>query len=167
MPRWENRPVEIANLLNPAFCAVLLQDTLKAYVEINNFGMSYPLMFVVLPVVLHKATRNKFPKTTQTTLSEWLQSHSDIRLAFVERTRQLVPYTKEALIFGFQQGIFLLDENNENGYILPTKKDLASLPSWSKNSEPFDCREKAKFTGRWFAQTGDASTIYKTFGIRP
>ena len=63
MLNWENRPVEITHLLNPAFCAVLLHDSTRAYVEIINPGISYPLMFVILPLILHKATREEFPKT--------------------------------------------------------------------------------------------------------
>lgn len=167
MSNWENRPVEIAHLLNPAFCAVLLHDSTRAHVEIIDLGISYPLMFVILPFVLHKVTRDEFPKDAEATLQEWYWSHPDIHLSFPERTRQLVHYTKEALIFGFQQGVFSLEEDNVDGNILPTRKTLNPLSTWPRNSDAYDCRQKAKYLGRWLAQTGDTSTIYRVLGIRP
>ena len=31
LPSWENRPVTVANLLNPAFCGEIIRIMLKAY----------------------------------------------------------------------------------------------------------------------------------------
>jgi len=36
LPPWEERPVELANLLNPAFCALLLQDAAHDYPQIGE-----------------------------------------------------------------------------------------------------------------------------------
>jgi hypothetical protein len=159
---WEKRPFEIANLLNPAFCSLLLGDSIAAFQKENEEGMPYPLSFLVLPLVLHEATRETFPKTTQTKLRVWLKNYPEVRFMFVERTRQLVPYTKESILFGMQKRTISV---NEKGNLI-SKKRLENLP-WPNQSEPAICREKSKFLGRWFALTGNASTIFIIFGVRP
>ncbi|MHC5731680.1 MAG: three component ABC system middle component, partial [Nostoc sp.] len=101
MQSWEQRPFEYANLLNPAFCSILLRNAIKSYHAQKKQGMPYPLLFLVL----HGSTRNALPKTTVTKLHIWLQRQPEARVGFGDRTSYLVPYTKEALAFGMQTGI--------------------------------------------------------------
>lgn len=160
---WENRPIEVANLLNPAFCSILLRDSVETFQIENMQGMSYPLSFFILPLVLHKPTREALPRTTRTKLHTWLQEKPEVRIGFVERARQLVPYSKEAIIFGLQTGII---EVNENGNLIPSSKRLKEL-SWVDEVEPSICRKKAQFLGRWLARAGNVPTILTMWGIRP
>lgn len=118
MLSWEKRPAEIANLLNPAFCSVLLRSSIDGFQKEKEYGISYPLLFLVLPLVLHAPTRQTLPKTTQTKLHVWLQNFPEVRVRFVNRTRELVPYTKEALIFGLQTEIIAIC-NNGNFIVTP------------------------------------------------
>lgn len=160
---WENRPIEVANLLNPAFCSILLRDSVETFQIENGQGMSYPLSFFILPLVLHKPTREALPRTTRTKLHTWLQEKPEVRIGFVERARQLVPYSKEAIIFGLQTGIIKV---NENGNLTPSSKRLKKL-SWVDEVEPSICRKKAQFLGRWLARAGNVPTILTIWGIRP
>ncbi|BDA67679.1 hypothetical protein CAL7716_018450 [Calothrix sp. PCC 7716] len=105
MRSWQERPVEYANLFNPAFCSILLQNAIKGYQKEKKQGIPYPLLFLVLPLVLHISTRNALPKTTVTKLHIWLQKQPEVRVGFAERASYLVPYTKEALAFRMQTGI--------------------------------------------------------------
>src|ERR1039457_6981771 len=57
---WNDRPPEIAHLFNPAFCALLIREGVLGFVEVSPGGMPYPLVFLLLPIVLHKATRDRF-----------------------------------------------------------------------------------------------------------
>jgi len=159
---WEKRPVEVANLLNPPFCSLLLLDTIASFYKEKGDGMPYLLSFLVLPLVLHKTTRDMLPGTTLTKMHAWLQRRSEVRVGFTQRARQLVPYTKESLIFAMQQG---LTTTNENGELLPVKTKLKGL-CWPNQSEPDVCRNKAQFIGRWLARAGDVSTIFAMWGIR-
>jgi hypothetical protein len=163
---WEQRPFEYANLLNPAFCAILLRNAIKSYQDQKKQGMPYPLLFLVLPIVLHGSTRNTLPETTRTKLHIWLQRQPEARVGFGDRTSNLVPYTKEALIFGMQTGIVNIC-NDGNFTCVKGKLKSISAVSWSKDTEPAICCKKAEFIGRWLAQAGEVSTIYTMWGIRP
>jgi hypothetical protein len=94
MIAWEERPIEVANLLNPAFCALLLRGTVLEYAKTASAGMDFPLVFMVLPIVLHKATREALPKTTISKFHAWFQEHQALRIGFSTRVQQLAPFAR-------------------------------------------------------------------------
>lgn len=163
MQPWEYRPTEFAHLFNPAFCSVILQGAIRSFETEQKQGMPYALIFLVLPLVLHKSTRQVLPKTTRTKLHVWLHDQPQVRIGFSERTRSLVPYTKEALAFGIYTGIISLDDHGKLTWV---RNRVGTLP-WAGNTEPAECHSKAKLTGRWLAQSGEAATIYTMWGVRP
>ena len=160
---WEKRPIEVSNLLNPAFCSVLLRGAIRAFQEEADEGMPYALSFLMLPIVLHKLTRQALPRTIRTRLHVWLQDRPEVRVDFAKRTRDLVPFTKEALIFGIGCDFFTIDES---GRLVVVRRGSRRFP-WASGTEPHVCYKKAEFVGRWFAQTGDPTTILTMWGIRP
>jgi len=160
---WDERPIELANLFNPAFCAVVLQNAIRGYHKEAKQGMPFPLLLLVLPLVLHASTRRALPATTRTKLHVWLQAQPEVRVGFAARARHMVPYTKEALAFGIQtQIIQILDD----GSFIRIQRKLRSI-SWPSHLEVATCYEKAYFIGRWLAQAGEVATIYTMWGIRP
>ena len=72
---WSERPIEIAHLLNPAFCSTLLFESITGYKQENGSGMPFATAFLVLPVVLHKPTRDHLPKSIATKLHAWIQDN--------------------------------------------------------------------------------------------
>lgn len=161
---WEKRPIEIANLLNPAFCSMLIRDSIEGFHKEDRQGMPYSLSFLILPLILHKSTREALPSTIRTKLHVWLQNTQEARVNFVERARQLVPYTKESQFFGLREGIISI---NEYGNFLPVKR-LFTRCSWANDLiETDSCRNKAYFLGRWLAKVGDVTTIFFMWGICP
>ncbi|WP_442969853.1 three component ABC system middle component [Roseburia sp. AM23-20] len=50
------RTHEVAFLLNPAFCGRILYSTIRTYNEKTNRAFPFPLIYLVLPLVLHKET---------------------------------------------------------------------------------------------------------------
>ena len=54
MQEWKMRTREIAYLLNPAFCGRILYTTIRAYNEKSHRAFPFPLVYLVLPLVLHK-----------------------------------------------------------------------------------------------------------------
>jgi hypothetical protein len=92
----------------------------------------------------------------------WLQNKPETRIGFINRSRQLTPITKEALIFSMQSNLITIDGNGD--LTLVTKR-FKSLP-WPNDTEPTICYRKSQFVGRWFAQAGDVSTILTMWGIR-
>jgi hypothetical protein len=158
---WKERPVEIANLLNPAFGAILLRDAVKDYAK-EDGGMHIGLVHLLLPVVLHKSTRNHLPSTTRTKLHVWIQKYPEVRVGFTKRARQLVPYTKEALLFALQREILGVEKKT----IIDTKARLKTLPG-PEEAEHNICRKRAAFLGRWYARSGTPSLIFQAWGVRP
>ena len=72
MNKWDMRTHEVAYLLNPAFCGRILYSTIKTYNEILNRAFPFPLIYLVLPLVLHKQTRINISSRTQ--LLVWVQT---------------------------------------------------------------------------------------------
>lgn len=54
MKQWDQRPFEIRNLFNPAFCGVVLFRAMQSYEEENSQGMPFSLALLVLPLCLQK-----------------------------------------------------------------------------------------------------------------
>ena len=128
MQSWKKRPVEYANLLNPAFCSILLHNAVKGYQQEKNRGMPYPLLFLVLPIVLHRSTREALPKRIVTRLHIWLQERPEVRVGFGDRSRDLVLYTKEAITFGMQTKIISI---GKQGNLTIIKRNLKSISTVS------------------------------------
>jgi len=167
IPPWDKRPIEVATILNPAFCGVLLIDALNSYCEHNEkIGMPYPLAFLILPMILHRGTRDILPNhKSGKTLADWFENiwlANYIHPEFVQRTRYLVPYTKEAIIFSMSQRFITFDQIN----LHPTeKKYLHANLSWEKNSETSKYRKNAKFLGSWLAETGSPARVFNILRI--
>jgi hypothetical protein len=163
MTIWEERPFEIANLLNPAFCAVLIASSVTGYEKEASKGMPYPLAFFVLPLVLHRSTRDEIPRSIVTRMHSWLQEKPEVRVGFAERMRAMTPFTREAIIFGIQVRALGLNDQGEL-----VKGDARIKPgNWESGAEPNVCRQKAGFVGRWIARAGDLSTIFIMWGVQP
>lgn len=65
MKSWNMRSHEVAFLLNPAFCGRVLYSTIKTYNEKTSRAFPFPLIYLVLPLVLHKETRIHINSRTQ------------------------------------------------------------------------------------------------------
>ena len=109
MNKWSMRTHEVAFLLNPAFCGRILYSTIKTYNEKTNRAFPFPLIYLVLPLVLHKETRMNINIRTQ--LLVWVQRYPQLLLDFPKRTRGLVPITNEAVEFLLQTGKVRFTEN--------------------------------------------------------
>lgn len=160
---WQQRPTEIANLLNPAFCSLILRESISSFTKEKSGGMPYPLAFLILPIVLHKSTRLEIPKKTVTKMHVWIQEKSQVRIQFAERASRLAPYTRESLLFGVRNSI--IDIDKYGNLVGVGKKPGDKI--WPPESEPLDCKKKAEFLGRWLAKSGETATIFAMWGIKP
>jgi hypothetical protein len=164
MLAWEDRPVEVANLLNPAFCAEVLRRCIREYEAQSSQRLPYPLVFLVLPILLHGKTRNHIFRRQRQTLHAWLHNYPDVRVGFGERARSLVPVTREALAFLLHAGAVQIDDQGA----------LSSIQYKGRRSRPVqvegdaeDCYGKAEIVGRWFARAGTTATIFAMWGVKP
>ena len=102
MKKWNERSPEVANLLNPAFCARLLFSAIHNYELTAKRDFPFPLIYLVLPLVLHRATRERINSGTQ--LLAWIQSNPELLVCFPQRASDLVPITNEAVELLLQAG---------------------------------------------------------------
>jgi hypothetical protein len=163
MQSWTQRPTEVAHLLNPAFCALVLVHAVRGFVEEANAGLPYPLIFLILPIVLHKATREALPNSVATKMHPWMENHQQVQVGFADRCASIIEHTREAMIFAVARN--LLQVTPDARIAAPSQR--LRQPSWPAKSEPAVCLEKARFIGRWIARAGQPATLYAMWGIRP
>jgi ABC-three component (ABC-3C) system Middle Component 3 len=162
MKRWDQRPVEIRNLFNPAFCGLLLFRSFCGYEEEDPRGMPFSLALLILPLCLHKQSRNIILHGNRSYLLKVVSSHPELLVNFGRRATDLLPFTLEALGFLMQLGAF---EVGPDGRLKAVPDGVRKTPSGT--AESVACQRVARFLGKEFARVGDRSTLYTTFGVRP
>lgn len=163
MKAWSDRPPEIAALLNPAFCSFLLLNGLNAYT--NNLGEDAPYVFpfVMLPLVLHKPTREIFPHSSRTTFTSWITraDTAAAKIGFAERAKNIAPYVREAMLFAMQRSTLYVTASGRLK-ATPVKK---SFPGATQ--EVKDCARASIMCGKWFSTVGDFKTAMALLGVTP
>jgi hypothetical protein len=162
MKQWKYRPIEEANLFNPAFCGELLRRAIGAYNNSVQNKFPYPLSYLVLPIVLHRPTREAIVLQNRQ-LHVWLQNNQSVRVGFAERTKSLIPISNEALKFLLQIKSISVDESAGLNLLTRAK----AITTAYGDEEIRDCFKKAALVGGWFARAGTASNIYTMWGIKP
>lgn len=162
MKRWDHRPIEIRNLFNPAFCGLILFRAMRAYEEEDSRGMPFSLSLLVLPLCLHKDSREVITNNLRGYLLRITEMNPQLQVGFAARTTAMLPYTFES--FGFlMEGGCISIENDGRFLTIPdkVKKKIDGT------EETIACQRSARFIGKEFARIVDRVTIYTTFGVRP
>lgn len=127
--------------------------------------MPLELSFLILPIVLHRATRDELPVSTKTSLAVWLQHQPFASSQIADRARRLVPHTREALTFGGLHGLLAFDALRvipQQEWRLKVRRSLRQC-----GEEVNTCAHKAEFVGKWFATAGEPTTVMALIGVRP
>lgn len=162
MKTWNERPFEIRNLFNPAFCGVVLLRALQGYEEEDVSGMPFSMALLVLPLCLHRVSREILSNNQRGYLLKTVSDNPQMLVGFAERTNGLLPYTFEALGFTMQLQSF---EVTREGRLRTRDKGIRKKVDGTEES--IQCQQVARIVGRNFAKIGDRVTIYTTLGIRP
>lgn len=162
MRPWEERAKEIAYLFNPAFCGRLLYSFIKEYNKVTEEGVPFPLIYLILPLILHRNTRDLI--SSRTKFLVWINRNPSVLINFPNRAKSMVEITNEAV-----ELLLLADlvhiKDDASFEINKTKKSLNE--SKYNNEEIKDCINKSKHVARWFSDVGKCETIYITLGVRP
>ena len=161
---WSDRPLEQARLLNPAFVGTLVWSCARAYTTTADQPQPYALSFLAVPVVLHKSTRESLPTTTRTSLVSWVGENPRVIVGFAERATSLVPLVKEAVLFASNGGLLQLQESRVVAEARP--RSMARFER-EASDEVKACIKKAEFLGKWFALSGDYTTVMALWGVAP
>lgn len=162
LQEWDRRPPEIATLLNPAFCALLIRASAKGFALEARSGIPLPLAYLVLPLILHRPTRLALPSTLRTGFLPWIEANSFIRAGFPERMESLAPYTREAILFAVQHRSLSLSDNAELAVVPRGTRSVSEIT----NSETGECLMQSELMGKRFARAGETATMYAALGIR-
>ncbi len=165
MTPWTERSSEERALLNPSFCALLLWHAANGHMAKDGVPLAFEETFLVLPLVLHRGTRESLPRTARTSLAVWLIDNPLARSRVAGRARLLVPFTKESLLFGGVHGLFRF----QDGSLAPGSgwKPSFTRTVADSSDEVRECLKRAEFVGGWFAQAGSASSVLALLGVRP
>lgn len=162
MKRWDQRPFEVRNLFNPAFCSIVLFRALQGFEEEDPEGMPFSLVLLVLPLCLHKDSREVIASNSRSYLLKIVERNPQLLVGFADRTRNLLPFAFEALGFSMQLGCFEVTQDGR----LKTVPDRVRK-SVTGTKESISCQRVARIIGKEFARIADRLTIYTTFGICP
>jgi Family of unknown function (DUF6521) len=158
---WRERPAEVANLLNPAFCGRLLVRAIEHYDQ----PMPLTLLMLVLPIILHQDTREALPRSVATSMQLWLERHPEAHIGFAERVREITPFTRETLTFCLVHGRLRHVSGTAAFTALPAPRRRPTS-SAEPTEEVGRCLTAAGLVGRWFS-LGTPSSVYALWGIRP
>lgn len=161
MTVWKKRSLELQALLNPAFCGEIIRRAIWAYQKTAKKGMPYPLVFLVLPILLHEPTVSKISASTRSGFHMWIENNQHILVGLANRVTEMTPYTKESILFTSKYSEIRVEKNSIR----------------IENYEPGEVDESNKFTskyffrsetvGKWFAQSGNAATVFNLLGLKP
>jgi hypothetical protein len=157
MKPWTERPRVEATLLNPALFASLLSVAAEGYESRSEALMSWPLTFLLPPLVLHRPTREALPKRVSSHLPTWLGREPVIRAGFPGRAQRLAPLTREGLRLGLRTGVLALEDGHLRGTI--------SVPD--EDGDLHEILKSAYFVGRWLTKLHQQSSAFALLGVRP
>jgi hypothetical protein len=161
MKAWCERPAELAYLLNPAFCGTILHEFFYWYKRASGRDVPYALAFLPLPIVLPARTREKLTATTRQ-LQSWISANESVRIELGRMTRDMMPFTREALVFLAQRKLIQLTADGE--FHVPTR--LAGLNKAARG-ETLEMIQTAARLAKLAANAGNPDTIYAQLGLRP
>jgi len=97
-------------------------------------------------------------------MHSWIRENPDVRIGFVDRTKQMIPFAKEGILFGVKMGIYRIDAQTAT---IEVDQKRLRRPKWKSGTEADICAKKGAMLGKWFAQSGDSTTIFAMWGVRP
>ena len=162
MKRWDQRPFEVRNLFNPAFCGLILFRALHGYENEDARGMQFSLSLLVLPLCLHKDSREVIAGNPRSYLLKTVEQNQNILVGFAERVTHMLPYAFEGFGLLMERGCI---DVADNGRIRIVQRKVKQ--TFDGTAETIECQNVARIVGRQFARIADRVTVYTTFGIRP
>lgn len=162
---WTTRNPIVANLLNPAFCGEVIRRTAKSFNENTNTNFPFAFTFLVLPILLHEETRKRMPKSTASYLFTWVENNDDLFFNFGKRAKDMVPYTKESLIFLTQNKLVTIDSGG--GIVVPIPIKRQKKLKNDEIDEFESIMNKAAMLGKWLSHNSNVNSVYSFFRIMP
>ena len=161
---WAERPVEEARIFNPAFCGELIGRTVGEYHRTRQAALGMVTAFLVLPLTLHRPTREALPQRANTAFAGWVAEHLALLAQLPDHTRRLRPVSREALLFAVRHQLLAIESSG----LLPGARPIPvrARPDVSTD-EVNAARSAAGLLGRWFAGQRTQTSILRGMGVAP
>lgn len=161
---WKIRSPEEANLLNPAFGALIIALCSNSYKEECGEELPFLFTYLILPFILYKPIRQLIPSRITKHYVNWVQENQEIKINIHRIITSLKTHTQEAINFGVRKQILSVDDN-ANLICLMDKKVMNKAVRII-SGEAFECLNKAKILGRWFSTIRDLHFFLTLLGVR-
>ncbi len=149
----------VENLLNPAYCALLIEAATREHAKETGRSMPFALAFLILPLCLPSSFRDALPKSKSTVFHAWLNANGHLRAELPAFTTAYAPYTRKALRYGLQCGALKLEED--------ALRTRPKTPTLNASTDTAEALAKATFLGRWLGTAGTTQSVFMMGGIRP
>jgi hypothetical protein len=161
---WAERPAEQARVFNPAFCGELIGRSVCEYHRRRQEALSIATAFAILPLTLHRPTREALPGLASTAFAGWVADNGALLADLPERVKRLRPVTREGLLFALRHQLLGL----ESGGLVPGARPVRLSARFSVSTDEVnDARRASGLLGRWFARQGTQTSILQGMGIAP
>ncbi len=161
---WSERPAEEARIFNPAFCGELIGRSVCEYHRSRQAALTIATAFVILPLTLHRPTRDALPGLASTAFAGWVAEHDALLADLPERLMRLRPVTREGLLFALRHQLLGL----EGGGLAPGARPVRLGARFSVTTDEVNAARRASgLLGRWFARQGMQTSILQGMGIAP
>ena len=120
--------------------------------------------FLVLPLTLHRPTREALPRRANTAFAGWVAENAALLAELPARARRLRPVSREALLFAVRHHVLTL----EGGGLLPGAKPVRRSAQFAVSTDEVNAvRSAASLLGRWFAGQHTQASVLQGMGIAP
>jgi hypothetical protein len=147
-------------MLNPALVAAVLVAAASEYRRVGRGAMPWELAFIIVPLCLHRQSRDELPGRTNAHLPHWVAEHPLLQAGLARRAVDLRWFVLEGLRFAIAHGYLELEDGllvgNWTAKVAPA--DVGDIRSIVKS---------AAFVGRWLTKTDKTSTVFALFGLAP
>lgn len=161
---WDERPPEEARNLNPAFCGELIGRSVCEFHKTRGVPLNLAISFLILPLSLHKATRDQLPGRANVAFAGWVADKNPLLGELPGRVNRLRPITREALLFSVGHQLLAI----ELGGLVPGAHPVRLNAKMTITTDDADeVRRAAGMLGRWFGNQGSQSAILQGMGVAP
>lgn len=135
---------------------------MQGYEEEDARGMPFSLSLLVLPLCLHKDSREVIAGSSRSYLLKITEKNPQIQVGFTDRVTTMLPYAFEGFGLLMERGCISVTIDGR----LQTVPDKVRK-TVTGTDETKSCQRVARIVGKEFARIADRVTVYTTFGIRP
>lgn len=135
---------------------------MQGYEEGDSRGMHFSLSLLVLPLCLHKDSREVFAANSRSYLLKITEKNPQVQVGFADRATAMLPYALEGFGLLMERGCISVADDGR----LHTVPDKVRK-SVTGTDETKSCQRVARFVGKEFARIADRVTVYTSLGVRP